>query len=423
MEKLSKKYMIGHQMQQRNSTLRDLLSNTAKSITQRIFNPYQKVEAPSYEEFWALRDVSFEIKQGEVVGIIGRNGAGKSTLLKILSRITEPTSGRIAIKGRVASLLEVGTGFHPELTGRENIFLNGAILGMSKVEISKKFDEIVDFSGVEKFLDTPVKHFSSGMYTRLAFAVAAQLEPEILIVDEVLAVGDGEFQKKCLGKIENLSSEGRTVIFVSHNMGTINFLCDRCILMNQGNLVLDGAAGSVIQQYLTSATSYSAGQQVWSDLNKSPGDEFVRVRAIRIVDKENKVCTTFDVRDPVFVEIEFYVLKEVRVFVEFFFRNEIGQITFASKDNLDSPWKDVEYPLGLYRSVCEIPMDFLNDGTISVSYGIITGHHNIHARGDDILCFSVTDRLDPEGVRGNFQYEWIDAGVRPRLNWQVDKID
>ncbi|HZG37634.1 MAG TPA: ABC transporter ATP-binding protein, partial [Nodosilinea sp.] len=212
-ENLGKKYIIGHQQQERYTALRDVLANKAKGMTQ-LFNPKSKIQNPKSEEFWALKDVSFEVKRGDRIGIIGRNGAGKSTLLKILSRITEPTEGRISIKGRVASLLEVGTGFHPELTGRENIFLNGAILGMSKVDIRRKFDEIVAFAEVERFLDTPVKRYSSGMYVRLAFAVAAHLEPEVLIVDEVLAVGDTAFQKKCLGKMEDVAEkEGRTVLF------------------------------------------------------------------------------------------------------------------------------------------------------------------------------------------------------------------
>lgn len=234
-ENLGKKYIIGHQQQrERYTALRDVLANSAKGLAKR-FNPRARVVNPNFEEFWALKDVSFEVKRGDRIGIIGRNGAGKSTLLKILSRITEPTEGRVQIKGRVASLLEVGTGFHPELTGRENIYLNGAILGMSKREIRRKFDEIVAFAEIERFLDTPVKRYSSGMYVRLAFAVAAHLEPEILVVDEVLAVGDAQFQKKCLGKMEDVAEkEGRTVLFVSHNMNAIQILCNQIIYMKSG---------------------------------------------------------------------------------------------------------------------------------------------------------------------------------------------
>jgi lipopolysaccharide transport system ATP-binding protein len=249
-ENLGKKYIIGHQKQERYTALRDVIANSAKSVGRQLLKPLGKrMPDPAVEEFWALKDVSFEIKRGDRVGIIGRNGAGKSTLLKILSRITEPTTGRISIKGRVASLLEVGTGFHPELTGRENIYLNGAILGMSKAEIQRKFDEIVTFAEVEKFLDTPVKRYSSGMYVRLAFAVAAHLEPEILVVDEVLAVGDAQFQKKCLGKMKEVSGEGRTVLFVSHNMVAIRALCSNAILLNRGEVVNIGSINQCIETY------------------------------------------------------------------------------------------------------------------------------------------------------------------------------
>ena len=277
-EGLGKRYRIQHQAQrQRYTALRDVLADKTKGAARRLWSltsvlrPPSSAGAgpssvlrppssapPSSEDFWALQDVSFEVKQGEVVGIIGRNGAGKSTLLKILSRITEPTEGRVRIKGRVASLLEVGTGFHPELTGRENIFLNGAILGMTRAEIRKKFDEIVAFAEVEKFLDTPVKRYSSGMYVRLAFAVAAHLEPEILVVDEVLAVGDAEFQKKCLCRMQEVSEQGRTVLFVSHNMGAVMELCSRAVLLQEGRLVLDGVGDKVVTSYL-SAMQPSAG--------------------------------------------------------------------------------------------------------------------------------------------------------------------
>jgi lipopolysaccharide transport system ATP-binding protein len=252
-ENLSKKYVISHQQENglRYKSLRDAIANGAESLLKQILKPQETLSNSACEEFWALKDVSFDIGQGEVVGIIGRNGAGKSTLLKILSRITEPTSGRIRIKGRVASLLEVGTGFHPELTGRENIYLNGAVLGMSKVEIKRKFDEIVAFAEIEQFLDTPVKRYSSGMYVRLAFAVAAHLEPEILIVDEVLAVGDMAFQKKCLGKMENISTkEGRTVFFVSHSMQAIAQLTNRCVLLSGGNIQFDGSTDHAVRLYI-----------------------------------------------------------------------------------------------------------------------------------------------------------------------------
>ena len=253
-ENLSKSYILKHQNTERYTALRDVVTNKAKSL----FTPNSKLQTSSTEEFWALKDVSFEVKQGERIGIIGRNGAGKSTLLKILSRIVTPTKGRITIDGRVASLLEVGTGFHPELSGRENIFLNGSILGMGKSEIIKKFDEIVAFSEVEKFLDTPVKRYSSGMYVRLAFAVAAHLDPEILIVDEVLAVGDAEFQKKCLGKMKDVSSQGRTVLFVSHNMAAIQNLCDKAIVLKKGQVDFPvGDVQNAVKHYMQSGQENS----------------------------------------------------------------------------------------------------------------------------------------------------------------------
>ncbi|MDF5716343.1 MAG: ABC transporter ATP-binding protein, partial [Rhizonema sp. NSF051] len=252
-ENLAKKYVLGHQQEgsSKYKSLRESITVGTKSLGKKFLKPSGKQAVNSvHEEFWALKDVSFEIKQGDRVGIIGRNGAGKSTLLKVLSRITEPTSGSIRIKGRIASLLEVGTGFHPELTGRENVFLNGAILGMSKVEIQHKFDEIVAFAEIEKFLDTPVKRYSSGMYVRLAFAVAAHLEPEILIIDEVLAVGDAAFQKKCLGKMEDVSAkEGRTVLFVSHTMATIKQLCNTAIFLEKGSLKTQGSIQNVMDSY------------------------------------------------------------------------------------------------------------------------------------------------------------------------------
>jgi lipopolysaccharide transport system ATP-binding protein len=285
-ENLGKKYIIGHQQQERYTALRDVITNKVKSLGSLI-NPKAKSENPAFEEFWALKDVSFDIKQGDRVGIIGRNGAGKSTLLKILSRITEPTTGSIKIKGRVASLLEVGTGFHPELTGRENIFLNGAILGMGKEEIKRKFDEIVAFAEVEKFLDTPVKRYSSGMYVRLAFAVAAHLEPEILIVDEVLAVGDAAFQKKCLGKMEDVGKEGRTVLFVSHNMAAIQNLCQRVVWLNQGQLIIDNQTQIVINDYLKTATNFS--KISLADRKDRQGDGKVRFTSVQFENEKGTV--------------------------------------------------------------------------------------------------------------------------------------
>ena len=286
-ENLWKKYLLRHQPKERYTALRDVISGKAVSIGRRFLNPGSKKKAdPTSEEFWALKDVSFEVKRGEVIGIIGRNGAGKSTLLKILSRITEPTNGKIRIKGRIASLLEVGTGFHPELTGRENIYLNGAILGMSKAEIRRKFDEIVAFSEVEKFLDTPVKRYSSGMYVRLAFAVAAHLEPEILLIDEVLAVGDAGFQKKCLGKMSEVSKDGRTVLFVSHNMAAIENLCQQCLLLDSGLLITKDESNKTINMYLGEILPSHVENVPLSERKNRSGNGLIRLNRFYVEDTE-----------------------------------------------------------------------------------------------------------------------------------------
>ena len=297
-QNLGKKYIIRHQSKERYVALRDVIAKKTFSVTRRIFQPFRELSPnQTREEFWALKNVNFEVKQGEVVGIIGRNGAGKSTLLKILSRITEPNTGRAHIKGRVASLLEVGTGFHPELTGRENIFLNGALLGMRKSEISNKFDEIVDFANTEKFLDTPVKRYSSGMYVRLAFAVAAHLEPQILLVDEVLAVGDIQFQKKCLGKMNEVSRSGRTVFFVSHQMPSIQMLCNRVILLSNGTIIKDGQPDEVIETYLQGNPNIENGIIDLSDFTeRSAGTEYA-IKDAWIENKKGDLCTHFKMGD------------------------------------------------------------------------------------------------------------------------------
>ncbi|MEE9355861.1 MAG: polysaccharide ABC transporter ATP-binding protein [Methylococcaceae bacterium] len=312
-ENLGKSYLVGHQSQQaeRYTALRDVLGRNVRNFGRKAYDMVrgrQIVQGDEVEEFWALKDVSFEVNEGEVVGIIGRNGAGKSTLLKVLSRITEPTRGKVTLRGRVASLLEVGTGFHPELTGRENIFLNGAILGMTRVEIKKKFDEIVDFAGVEKFLDTPVKRYSSGMYVRLAFGVAAHLEPEVLIVDEVLAVGDAEFQKKSLGKMQDVASQGRTVIFVSHNMPMIHNLCHKSILLNAGSIVADGITRNVINLY----TSQKKEQFETSDVTKYrigfKSNHETRFLSLKNITNNHKE----KLKDSILLEIEMYIGAEVK---------------------------------------------------------------------------------------------------------------
>jgi lipopolysaccharide transport system ATP-binding protein len=313
-ENLGKKYTISHQQRGDNSSLREVITNSVADFGKKILSPFSRhspvsPSSSSQEDFWALRDVSFEVKQGDRVGIIGHNGAGKSTLLKILSRITEPTTGRVKIKGRVASLLEVGTGFHQELTGRENIYLNGAILGMSRQEINRKFDEIVAFAEIEKFLDTPVKRYSSGMYVRLAFAVAAHLEPEILIVDEVLAVGDAQFQKKCLGKMEEVGREGRTVLFVSHNMAAVRSLCAKVLWLDSGLARDIGVTGSITKDYL--AQYIRAGgskEQIKKSLESVPDDLVVRINSIDLLQCD-KFTTTILNGEPVELKVSYTVIQ------------------------------------------------------------------------------------------------------------------
>ncbi|MBW4629663.1 MAG: ATP-binding cassette domain-containing protein [Brasilonema octagenarum HA4186-MV1] len=340
-ENLGKKYTISHQKRGANSTLRDAIATTTKAISRKLLTPFgKKIPHPNHEDFWALRNVSFDIKQGEVVGIIGRNGAGKSTLLKILSRITEPTTGQILITGRVASLLEVGTGFHQELTGRENIFLNGAILGMSKAEIKKKFDEIVSFAEVEKFLDTPVKHYSSGMYVRLAFAIAAHLEPEILIVDEVLAVGDVQFQKKCLGKMNNVAKEGRTILFVTHNMSMVESLCDRGILLEQGTLCVDGTSEEAVRVYLEK--SYSLAQELPLNQRRDrTGSGRVRVSSFRILNEKGHEEQVLQSGKNYYFEVGYsnYIGKRLsNVVVSIAFADERGTFDLLLRSNFTNDY-------------------------------------------------------------------------------------
>lgn len=309
-ENLGKKYIIGHQ-QERHTTIRDALADKFKYLKSKLGSSSVKKKTTAVgkdKEFWALRDVYFEINEGEVVGIVGHNGAGKSTLLKILSRITEPTMGKVNIRGRVASLLEVGTGFHPELTGRENIFLNGAILGMGRKEINKKFSEIVAFAEVERFIDTPVKRYSSGMYVRLAFAVAAHLDPEILLIDEVLAVGDIEFQKKCIGKMENVAGSGRTVIVVSHNMSTVKALCSQALLLEKGRIKEWGLVDQVVSKYL-SANKKDPAEKIITEEQHIMGGKRVKVKKIRLL---NNVNNSFSVywKQPISVEVEIEVIQK-----------------------------------------------------------------------------------------------------------------
>lgn len=369
---------------------------------------------------WALKDVSFEIKRGETVGIIGGNGAGKSTLLKVLSHITHPTKGRVEIRGKTASLLEVGTGFHQELTGRENIYLNGTILGMKKTEIDRKFDEIVDFSGVEKFLDTPVKRYSSGMRIRLAFAVAAHLEPEILIVDEVLAVGDTEFQKKCLNKMEDVSQEGRTVLFVSHNMAAISRLCGRGILLEKGTVAADGLMSDVMSAYMSGDTGTSAARE-WSDPTKAPGGGVARLRSVRIVTKEGDINQTVDIREPVGLEMEYDVLSSGHVLLPQYYLNseEYGVLAFSTFDQ-DPEWRSKPRLKGRYVSTAWIPGNLLSEGLFYVGCGLTKLNPNVVQFFErQTVSMTVVDSHDGDSARGDMT-ESIKGVVRPLLEWETN---
>ncbi|MDX2212482.1 MAG: polysaccharide ABC transporter ATP-binding protein [Oculatellaceae cyanobacterium bins.114] len=387
-ENLSKKYIIGHQPSERYTALRDVIANRAKGLAQRLRNPKSKLQNLKSEEFWALKDVSFEVKQGDRVGIIGRNGAGKSTLLKILSRITEPTTGRIKIKGRVASLLEVGTGFHPELTGRENIYLNGAILGMSKAEIKRKFDEIVNFAEIEKFLDTPVKRYSSGMYVRLAFAVAAHLEPEILIVDEVLAVGDTAFQQKCIGKMEQVGRQGRTVLFVSHNMQAIQSLCGKAVLMEAGQVACQGEVQTVVSHYLTSISKI--GSEIRWTISQAPGNEEIKLLAIRVRSEDGNSYGVYSSKQHLFIELEFIAtINSPALCIGFDLLSQDGVTLFRSYQTDVSPDCLLQINIGQNSWRCTIPASLLNGGIYYLCPRI--GRHNMYwiVNLDPVIQFEI----------------------------------
>jgi len=417
-EGLAKQYHIGALQNARSGTFRESLVDlcTAPVRHARRVLRRESFRTPKDEILWALKDASFDIRRGEVVGLIGRNGAGKSTLLRILSRITEPSSGFADIYGRIGSLLEVGTGFHPELTGRENIYLSGAILGMRKAEIQQKFDEIVDFAQIDRFLDTPVKHYSSGMYVRLAFAVAAHLEPEILLIDEVLAVGDARFQKKCLNKMEDVAHGGRTVVFVSHNMAAVSRICGRAILLDDGRVANEGSAHEVVSAYLMGDEGTTAFRE-WPHVDSAPGADICRLRAVRIRSREGGVSEAVDIRQPVGVEIEYDVLKSGhQLLPHFYLWNEEG-IQILGSNDLDPKWRRRPRPAGRYISTGWIPGNFLNEGTILVDVAVLAidpAIVQIYERS--IVGFQVVGSLDGDTARGDWAGAMTGA-VRPIFEW------
>jgi lipopolysaccharide transport system ATP-binding protein len=419
-ENLGKSYMIGHKSEREEYTaLRDVISNKAKEVWSRIKNP-QYYTHQNLEEFWALNDVNLDVKDGDRLGIIGRNGAGKTTLLKVLSRITEPTAGRAIIRGRIASLLEVGTGFHPELTGRENVYLNGSILGMSREEIKRKFDEIVCFSGVEQFIDTPVKRYSSGMYVRLAFAVAAHIEPEILIVDEVLSVGDAEFQKKAIGKMEDVTKDGRTVIFVSHNLASVSLLCNRALLLNQGTIMEEGTPDLIINNYLENRSANNSIYE-WNDPETAPGNDVLRLRSAKILSSKGEVSSEIDIKDEFSIEITYWNLKnDTRMWAAIHVFNIMNVLVLTSSNtptetlNIDPLW-DTPQPIGIYKTVCQIPKRLLNASTYFVNIAIGINSTDVLVHEERLLEFDIYDTISQVQKIGKAH----NSVIRPQLEWET----
>ena len=415
-ENIGKQYRIGVQSNSYR-TLRDSLVDIAKWPI-RILRDGM---AQPVEKIWALENISFEVKKGEVLGVIGRNGAGKSTLLKILSRITEPTTGYAEIHGRVGSLLEVGTGFHPELTGRENIALNGAILGMRRKDIDRKFDEIVDFSGVEKFIDTPVKRYSSGMYLRLAFAVAAHLEPEILVVDEVLAVGDAEFQRKCLGKMSAVASEGRTVLFVSHNMSAILRLTQEAIVLDKGQMLLRAPSAQAVDYYLTSGFAQT-GEHIWQPDEIPATAKPFRPIALRVRNQDGKVVDTVRSTEPALIDIEYNIEQAITgLRVGIYILTTQGELIFTSFDTDNQAEYDryATRPAGKYISRCVVPADLLNEGRYILGINASSFRVKRYFQDEHALAFTV----DPTGAPGMQWQEPRLGPIRPRLKWQIEEYN
>lgn len=421
---LSKQYRIGAmQGKFRYNMFRDVIVDTVM-VPVRLFQALRGTGlrgTSSTSTIWALNDVSFDLEEGKVLGIVGRNGAGKSTLLKILSRVTEPTKGTVMVRGRVGSLLEVGTGFHPELTGRENIYMNGAILGMKSAEIERKFDEIVDFSEVSQFIDTPVKRYSSGMYLRLAFAVAAHLEPEILVVDEVLAVGDAEFQRKCLGKMGDVAQQGRTVLFVSHNMSAILRLTSEAIVMNKGQLLMRGPTQEAVDFYLSSGQA-QAGERMW-DADEVPANSApFRPISLRVKDQRGKVVDTVRSTEPAIIEFEYFLdapLTGLRVGM--YLSTMRGEYVFTSFDT-DEPKMFDQFgarKAGRYISRCELPADFFNEGRYGLGVNASSFGVRRYFMDENALAFNV----DISGAPGTQWPELRVGPVRPRLEWKIEKID
>ena len=415
-EGLGKRYRLG--TVRRPRSFRESLTGIVAAPFRGLARLGRGAAQPTAEMMWALQDVSLEVRHGEVLGVIGRNGAGKSTLLKILSRITEPTTGYAEIRGRVGSLLEVGTGFHPELTGRDNVYLNGSILGMTRADIARRFDAIVAFAEVDRFVDTPIKHYSSGMHLRLAFAVAAHLEPEILLVDEVLAVGDAAFQRKCLRRMGDVAEEGRTVLFVSHNLTAVQGLCARAIRLDGGKVVEEGTPATVVAHYLQEAAS-ALSQQVWPEPATAPGNDRARLRRVCVRPADGQSTDPITTRMPVTLEFEYWNLRPGALLsLAFHLYNEEGVLVFASAPVTEGPWQGQPLPRGLFRDVCRIPADLLNDALYRVELLVVDHSTEVILRLRDALIFEVHDTPD---LRGAWFGKWQGA-VRPILAWTTELV-
>ena len=412
-EHISKRYRIGG-LHPGYMTFREMIGGVVTA-------PFRKLKGGNgHQTLWALNDINLEIGQGELVGIIGHNGAGKSTLLKILSRVTKPTTGEIELFGRIGSLLEVGTGFHPDLTGRENIFLSGAILGMRRAEIEHKFDEIVAFSELEKFIETSVKWYSSGMYVRLAFSVAAHLEPEILMMDEVLAVGDAAFQQKCLDKMHEIRQQGRTILFVSHDMAAITRLCKRVVLLEQGRVACDGAPREVVKHYLSSSLKTGAARE-WENQAEAPGDDVVRLRRVRVRDEAGATISVVDIRNLFGIELTYEVLEEGHALVPVIeFYNEEGTELFSTHDT-NADWSRQPRPRATYTSTVWIPGNLLAEGSV-LGHVSIMSHFPatvLHASERNAFAFQVVDSPAGDSARGDYVGP-MPGVVRPLLRWTTD---
>jgi lipopolysaccharide transport system ATP-binding protein len=395
----------------------DSLRDFIPALARRVLGRGPKRDELAEGDFWALKDVSFQVRQGEVLGIIGANGAGKSTLLKILAKILKPNRGQIRVNGRLRALIEVAAGFHPDLTGRENVYLNGSILGMKKREIDAKFDEIVEFSGISEFLDTPVKRYSSGMYARLGFAVAAHLDPEILIVDEVLAVGDAEFQKKCLGKMEDVAKGGRTILFVSHNMQAVQTLCGSGLYIDRGQVACNGSVRDVVKAYLEKART-DCVEQTWDAPETAPGNEWIRVHKLRVVQDDNQPEGLLDIDSPLSIECLYWNLKpDTHLNLSIVFFRDPDLCAFATTSVAEPNWRGRPFPAGLFRTVCRVPGRLLNDGVYRITVMFVKDASIPVFVQENALAFEVY-----EYQRDGRWYGKIPGAVRPELEWSTDVV-